>query len=239
MKLLDVQELDSKAAQLRHLKANLPEAAEIATLQADRKQIDDQARDARIARDDLETAQRKAEADVESVRTRRERDQQRIDQGVITNPKDLERMQSELANLERRIGVLEDEELEVMEQLEAAQASVTGFETQLASIDERLAALTATRNERAASIDAELAGIVAERVTTVEGLPADLLALYDKLREAKGGMGAAELRARQCGGCMLTLDNAELGKIRMMPSDEVARCDECSRILVRTTESGL
>ena len=38
---------------------------------------------------------------------------------------------------------------------------------------------------------------------------------------------------------MLSLDNAELGKIRAAADDEVLRCEECQRILVRTDESGL
>jgi uncharacterized protein len=73
----------------------------------------------------------------------------------------------------------------------------------------------------------------------VAAIPADLLALYDRLRANKGGVGAAELRARQCGGCMLTLDNADLADIRGKADDEVVRCEQCQRILVRTSESGL
>jgi predicted nucleic acid-binding Zn-ribbon protein len=65
------------------------------------------------------------------------------------------------------------------------------------------------------------------------------VALYDKLRETKNGVGAALLRARRCEGCMLDLDNAELATIRAAADDDVIRCDECSRILVRTAESGL
>ncbi len=52
-------------------------------------------------------------------------------------------------------------------------------------------------------------------------------------------MGAALLRARQCGGCRLTLDAQELARIKAAPADDVIRCEECQRILVRTPESGL
>ena len=70
-------------------------------------------------------------------------------------------------------------------------------------------------------------------------LPDDLLSLYDRLRESKGGVGAALLRAKSCGGCMLDIDNAELATIRAAADDDVIRCEECSRILVRTSESGI
>ncbi len=79
----------------------------------------------------------------------------------------------------------------------------------------------------------------AERATAVSGMPDDLITLYEKLRAQKGGVGAAALRRRECGGCRLTLNASDLGIIAKKPSDEVVRCEECNRILVRTGESGL
>jgi predicted nucleic acid-binding Zn-ribbon protein len=239
LKLLDVQAFDAKADHLRHQRASLPELAEIAALGAAQAQLVDQARDQQIVVEDLTRVQAKADADVEQVKARRSRDRDRMDQGLITNPKDLERMQHELESLERRITTLEDEELEVMEQLEQAQAALDATRTEVAASEERMSELVAARDQRTAEIDRELDTITAERGPAVEGLPGDLLALYDKLRETKNGVGAAELRARQCGGCRLTLDNAELSQIRSSPSDLVIRCEECQRILVRTSESGL
>ena len=239
LKLLDVQELDARADQLRHQRTNLPELAEIADLRARRTNLDNQARDARIVVDDLTAEQRKVDADVESVKARRTRDRDRMDKGLVSNPKDLERMQHELESLERRIGTLEDEELEIMERLAGAPAAQDSRTAPGAAVDQRLAALGATRDEKLAGIEEELARVQADRGPAVDGMPADLLALYDRLRAQKGGIGAAELRARQCGGCRLTLDNAELAVIRSASSDEVIRCEECQRILVRTSESGL
>ncbi len=239
LKLLDVQTLDAKGDLLRHQRASLPELAEIASLSATRAEVADQIRDQQIVVDDLNSAQRKADADVEQVKARRTRDQDRMSQGLISNPKDLERMQHELETLERRISTLEDEELEVMEQLEDAQKLLDDLKQQVAGADERLAVLTAARDERTTEIDQELDGLTAQRAPAVEGMPEDLLALYEKLRTNRRGVGVAELRQRRCSGCQLTIDNAEIEVIRKAPSDLVIRCEECSRILVRTSESGL
>ncbi|MDO9457427.1 zinc ribbon domain-containing protein [Nocardioides sp.] len=239
LRLLDVQRIDSRADQLRHQRASLPEIAEIATLTAGREEVNDQRRDQQVVVDDLTAAQRKADVDVEQVKARRTRDNDRMAQGLVTNPKDLERMQHELASLERRIGTLEDEELEIMEQLEEAQARLDELEQKLTGSDERLAELAVQRDEKTAIIDHELAALETERGPAAEGLPADLVALYDKLRSSKNGVGAAELRQRRCTGCQIGIDNAEIGVIRATPEDTVVRCEECSRILVRTAESGL
>ena len=97
LKLLDVQELDSRLDGLAHQLRTMPEIAQLREIEAQRKQLDDRGRDLRIAVDDLTAEQRKADADVEQVKTRRERDRSRMDQGLITNPKDLERMGGELS----------------------------------------------------------------------------------------------------------------------------------------------
>jgi len=236
--LLDVQELDSKIDQLRHQLASLPEHAEIAALTSSRADLDDRVRDAQILVDDLSTDQKKADADVEQVKARRERDRSRIDQGLITNPKDLERMQHELVSLERRITTLEDEEIEVMERLEEAQTTLESLVGQRTAADDRLAMLAKARDEKSVEIRDSLESVTSERATMAEGLPTDLMTLYERIR-AQRGVGAAPLRARQCGGCQLTLNPADLARIKAAPSDEVVRCEECSRILVRTSESGL
>ena len=238
VKLLEVAELDGRAAQLRHQRAHLPELAEIAELETERTALTDQVRDARIVVDDLTVEQAKADREVEQVRTRRERDRNRMDTGQITNPKDLERMQHELVSLERRIGTLEDAELEVMEQLEEAQQVLDGLGIRADDIDARLAELVTRRDEKRTGIDASLDEVAAARGPAIEGMPEDLLALYERLREQKG-IGAALLRARQCGGCNMTLDASELSRIRSADPEEVIRCEECQRILVRTDESGL
>ena len=124
VRLLDLQDLDARADQLRHQRRTLPEIARLADLTEARAKADGQAQDARIAVDDLTIEQRKVDADVESVKARRERDQQRMDQGLISNPKDLQRMQEEMVSLTRRISSLEDDEIEVMERLEEAQAGL-------------------------------------------------------------------------------------------------------------------
>jgi len=237
--LLDLQAIDSEAQQLAHRRRTLPEVVELAGLEPDRRVVDDRRRDQQIVVDDLTVAQRKAEADADQVRARRTRDQDRMEQGLITSPKDLERMQGELVSLDRRIGVLEEEELEVMEQLEAAEAALATTVSEIEAIDIRSADLVAARDEKTVGIDAQLADLEAARGPALEGLPADLLALYEKLRAAKGGVGAAELRQRRCGGCHLGIDNAALQVIASAPADLVVRCEECQRILVRTAESGL
>ena len=196
-------------------------------------------RDLRIQVDDLTAEQKRADLDVEQVKTRRERDQGMIDAGQVKDPKALERMLGELQSLHRRITSLEDTELEVMERLETAQTELDSRTVELAAMEGEEAELRSAFQQKAGDLQNELSAVQRERSTIASGLPADLLALYEKLRAQKDGVGAAALRRRECEGCRLTLNASDLGIIAKAPTDEVLRCEECNRILVRTGESGL
>ncbi|HEY7858295.1 MAG TPA: C4-type zinc ribbon domain-containing protein, partial [Candidatus Nanopelagicales bacterium] len=188
---------------------------------------------------DLRRAQTKADLDVEQVRARASRDQALLDSGRITASKELESLQHELASLARRQGELEDIELEIMESLEGATASLDSLTRELADVDSELGTVTATRDDQLADLDGDGALASGERARLLVGLPADLLALYEKLRVDHNGVGAAALRQRRCEGCRIELTPVDIGRIREAAQDEVLRCEECRRILIRTAESGL
>ena len=196
-------------------------------------------RDLRIQIDDLTAEQKRADQDVEQVKTRRERDQGMIDAGQVKDPKALERMLGELQSLRRRINSLEDTELEVMERLETAQTSLDQRTAELSAMEGEEALLRAAFEQKSGALQTQLSAVQDERQVTASGLPQDLLALYEKLRAQKNGVGAAALRRRECEGCRLTLNASDLGIIAKAPADEVIRCEECNRILVRVAESGL
>jgi uncharacterized protein len=239
LKLLDVQELDSRLDSLTHQLATIPEAVQLAELATRRADVDGMMRDLRVEVDDLTAEQKRADADVEQVKARRVRDQGMVDAGSIADPKALQRMLGELESLQRRIGALEDVEIEVMERLETAQADLDERLRELDEIDARVTALETARAEKAGDLGRSLDEVAAERTTLALDVPDDLVALYTKLRDQKGGVGAAALRRRECTGCRLTLNPSDLAAIAAAPTDEVLRCEECSRILVRTGESGL
>lgn len=234
-----MQAKDSALAQLEHRRESLPEHARIAALEAEAAQLTGRQVEAETEVDDLERAQARFDNEIEQVRQRRIRDDDRLSSGAITNPKDLASLQHELGALDRRISTLEDEELEVMEQLEQAQGRLSAVSLDAERIRAELEHETAARDAAIAAIDTEVGSLRSAREELATQLPDDLRTLYDKVRAQHGGSGAAALRARRCEGCRLEINGADLREIAAKPDDEVVRCPECSRILVRTAESGL
>lgn len=234
-RLLDVQALDTRLQQLAHRRKNLPELARVAEIDAQLADLNTALVASRTAASDLRRELAKAESDVEQVRTRAAHDQTRLDSGAVS-AKDAQALVSELESLGRRQGLLEEVELEVMERLEAHEDTLTKLdEANQKSLDARAAAV-ADLDAVYAEIDAEAAGIATQRAAAVTGLDAALVALYEKVRAHLGGQGAAALRAGRCDGCRLDLDQTALEAIRAQPADEVVRCDDCGRILVRINE---
>ncbi|MEU0003596.1 C4-type zinc ribbon domain-containing protein [Streptomyces sp. NPDC006314] len=239
IRLLDVQALDVRLQQLAHKRRSLPEHAEIESLNKDLTQLRDLLVAAQTEESDCAREQTKAEQDVDQVRQRATRDQQRLDSGAVTSPKDLSNLQHEIVSLAKRQGDLEDVVLEVMERREAAQERVTELTERVGSVQTRIDDATGRRDAALERIDGEAASVTKEREVIAGSVPADLLKLYEKLREQQGGVGAAKLYARTCQGCRQELAITELNEIRAAAPDTVIRCENCRRILVRTAESGL
>lgn len=237
IRLLDLQAVDTRLAQIAHAKRTLPQLAELEDLYGKARLLDDQLVRTRTELDDVRGEVAKAEADVQLVRDRAARNRARLDAGTGT-AKDLQALQHELESLGRRQSELEDVEIEVMERLEAAEHDAGELERGRAELGERIAALEAVRDEALARLDAEAAEVGAPRETIVSEVGDDLVALYERIK-VSSGTGAAALSQRRCGGCRLELNPVEISRIRAADEDEVLRCEECARILVRTPESGL
>jgi uncharacterized protein len=235
LKLLELADLDAELSRLDHHRRTLPESQEYERTHARDAELRDELATLEAQLSDLTRDQAKAERDVDQVRSRIERDRARLDAGLVSSPKELENLQSEIVSLERRQSDLEEVVLEVMERLEEVSR-------RRSAVAEEQAALAGQREDIAARRDSALAGISEQsekasdsRAGIAAEVPTDLLGLYDRLR-AQHTVGAAALHGGRCEGCHLSLNTVDLSRIRAAPPDEVLRCEECRRILVRADE---
>lgn len=236
--LLELQAVDTTRQQLAHRRANLPELAVLEQQSREMSELESQRARAQDEVDQLDRDIARLERDVEQVRARRERDSDRLVAG--SGPaRELEALQHEIESLDRRQRELEDAELELMERREQAQATLDQVTEGLLMSRQRQAETEARRDAALAEIAEQETAQTEARKPLVTQLPTDLVALYERIRDDAGGLGAALLRSGRCGGCRLELSGSERARIRAAPPDEVVRCEECRRIMVRTAESGL
>ena len=239
LRLLELQEHDTRLSQLSHRAKTLPDAARLTELDARLARLRDQVVAAETIAGDLELDQTRADTDVAQVLERAKHDRELLDSGAIGDPKQLQSLQSELVSLARRQSELEDIELEILERVEGARAAVAQLTEERDAVADERATVATSVHEQHAAIDAERVIVLEQRALIATDLPSDLLALYDKICADHGGVGAAPLHRATCQGCRMTLPPTEIEALRAAPPDAVVRCEECRRILVRTPESGL
>ncbi len=238
LRLLELAGLDAELGRLDHRRRGLPELAEVEQLDARAAEVRDAIVTAETEISDLSREQAKAEGDVEQVRVRIDRDRKRLDAGQVSSPRELENLQSEIESLHRRQSDLEEIVLDVMERREAVDGRLASLAAEQARLLEAGEDAVSRRDAALAEIAGQAAKLNEQRDAVATGVPADVLALYERLRE-QHGVAAAALRRGRCEGCHLALGTVDLNRIRSADPDEVLRCEECRRILVRTPESGL
>ncbi len=225
LKVLRLAELDLQTAALNQKIKTLPEA--IAHLEFTLEF--EKYRDLRIAAEtelsDLSGELNRAESDVEQVAKRIEKDEARLNAGQGT-PKELEQTQHELISLNARRAELEEVELEVMVRAEGIKDRIKELSASEAEFISKLEAAAVARDAALVIIDNELKLIANERTELFPTIDKALTDLYEKF-------GAAKLKNGQCTGCNLAINAGDLSKLNALPAEEVARCEECRRILVR------
>ena len=239
LQLLVVQGKDTEAAQLEHKRSTLPAIDMKSKLETSFARARDQHIASEVILSDLQREALKAEGDVGVVRQRVAKDQEMLNSGEINDPKQLSNLQHELESLAKRQSDLEDVELEVMERVEGAKSAVQVLVQQKSDFAAQLEAVSTTLDSELAALAVDLTDVRAERGSLSSAMPAEFLALYEKIRKGHQGMGAAKLHRGQCEGCRLTIPPQELGAIKTAAPDAVIQCEECRCILIRTADSGI
>jgi predicted nucleic acid-binding Zn-ribbon protein len=234
--LLELQQFDTRLAQLDHRAKSLPEHAELEQLA---KQADEVRRTLGAqtgALDDVNAELKRTESDVEVVEARIKRDAERLQ--ASSSVKDVAGLEHEIAALQKRLNDLEEIELVVMERVEEQQAAVNQTRAQHEALRSRIADVESARDAALATIAAERAAAVDDRRVLQTSVPNDLLALYEKQR-ARYGWGASLLQGGVSSASGVKLNESDMAVIRAATPETVLLCPDSNAILVRTAESGL
>jgi hypothetical protein len=231
--LLAVQEHDTHVDQLIHRKAHLPSRDELAQVMGSLSALETNVGEVEGRRRDLAKSQQRLEDEIASLGEKAAQHDKTLYSGSIGNPRELQALQDEIAALKRRISQLEDQELELMEQIEPLDAELADAARQRSELDDRASSLRAQTAEEELAIDAELGEVRAERDGLAGTVDPDLLARYEELRPQSGGIAIARLVHGSCGGCHLHLSAVEIDRIKKLPPEAPAHCEECGRLLAR------
>ena len=230
--LIELQRIDSAISQANHRLKALPEHHQLVAIQA--KLV---AGAAELATAEAELADvaidlRRSEVEVEQVADRMTKDEARLSGGQAS-PKELEQLQHELGTLAKRKSELEDGELEIMIRHDGAKQKVETLKSDEDGLKKLELELNIRLENAKTEIDREIALKNSERTLLVPKIDTALIELYEKVKASGSGIGAALLIGNTCDGCRLAINAVEMERIKSLDSEEVLRCEECRRILVR------
>jgi predicted nucleic acid-binding Zn-ribbon protein len=230
--ILQLQFIDSEIMQANTKLKSLPEVEQL--IHIDKRIITaaEELTTVKAEADQIALELRRGEVDVETVTDRIKKDEARLNAGTAS-PKELEQTQHEIETLKKRQLALEEIELEIMVRSEAVNERLQLLTTDLASLE----TLKSEINQRLSAATTEInLVILAKQKSRSDLLPSiekALVDLYEKIRASSNGVGAASLVGNKCNGCNLSVNAVEMDRIKSLAADELLRCEECRRILVR------
>ena len=230
--IFELQLLDNEIMQANTKLKSLPEIEQLLHIDKRIVTATDELATVKAEADQIALELRRGEVDVETVTDRIKKDEARLSSGNAT-PKELEQLQHEVGTLKKRQETLEEIELEIMVRSEAITARTNTLTTDLASLE----TLKAEINQRLTTASGEINTVItnkqSDREKVVVKIEKPLIDLYEKIRSASGGVAAAALVGNKCNGCNLAINAVEMERIKSLAKDELLRCEECRRILVR------
>lgn len=174
-------------------------------------------------------ALRTIEEKSKEVRIKLESSNAKLYDGRITNPKELQDLQLDVASNKKRLAAFEDKQLQAMIGLEEAEEAKEGAERHLeqteaqtltdhASLQGELSLLTKTRVR-----------LLSERNVIIGSMDSRHIDIYDQLIKKKHGTAVTPIEDNTCATCGSTLRSATLQAARS--PKEITFCPSCKRIL--------
>ena len=193
----------------------------------------------RHAAEERQEAQRVAEKDfkereweADEQQRKIEKPEQKLYEGKVSNPKELEDLQKDVESLKRRRIVLDDEAFAAMERLDEAERGLAEAQRHL----EELTGTTGVEQDelraRQSTLEGEIASLEGQRAELAAGGDEVLLDRYDELRAGRQGQAVAKVQGGSCQGCRILLPVNLIQRARA--GDEVVQCNNCERILYVT-----
>lgn len=226
--LLDLQEVDLQIDRLLARRSGLPELERYRLVSADLEEAGEQRATLAGELRTLDLDVDKREGELQILEQRLKESETRLFAGGMSG-KETEHKRLEVNSLRGQREALEERVLALLDQREPAAARLATADEGVAVLRGEQSALNEVITAAWKEIDAELARREARKAEIVPLIPADLLALYERLRTTKEGVAVGRMADGQCGGCHLHLSAAEQAEAA---AADPPRCTHCRRILV-------
>jgi predicted nucleic acid-binding Zn-ribbon protein len=225
-KLYALQKVDSSLDELEEMKGDLP--AEVADLEAQMSEQENHIQE-------LEATIKQAvvdrdKADLETVSLREKIEKYKTQQYQVKSnrqydalSREIDAAQEMISQHERNVEILEGKMTVAREDLEKAKAQIEGISKELNEKRQEL-------EEVSKSNEDEELRLKHNREKLVVRIDRSDLALYERIRKAKGGLAVVPVKRNACGGCYNAVPPQKVLELRR--NNKIYTCEHCGRILV-------
>lgn len=183
----------------------------------------------------FESDRKKLELDVEAKKQLI--DKYSVQQFQTKKNEEFRALGHEIEMCKEAITKLDDQQIELMEKIEAAQKEVAAANKTLAEakkvVDSRIGDIDA----REASLKKELAELLSNRGDLAEAVDEDTRSKYERLLKQKGQNVVVGIQHGVCGGCHMQLSRSII--VTCQADQEIITCPNCGRILFYTRDMDL
>lgn len=174
-------------------------------------------------------AQEEAEWTLNDLADRLQHKEERLYNGTVINPKELQSLQSEVQQLRAHYNRQEERVLEALDTSEALKEGLQQKQKDLKKAEEIWRSEYDGLMTRQSQLDARKQDFTQKRQELVVCLTEEQLTRYNTMRRSKQGRAVSKVEQNSCQWCRVILTPSELQRVRI--SSELCTCTNCGRIL--------
>jgi len=183
----------------------------------------------------LESERKKLELEVESKKQLI--DKYSLQQFQTKKNEEYRALAHEIEMCKEAIVKLDDQQIELMEQIEAAQNQVAAASKAAAEAKKTIDSRIADIGARETNLQKELAGLQSNRSELGQAVDEITRSRYERLLKQKGENVIVGIQHGVCGGCHMQLSRSII--VTCQADQEIITCPNCARILFYTRDMDL
>ncbi len=192
--------------------------------------IEESLEQARARLQEIQNTHRDLQLETESQRERSSHLDTQLYGGDVANPRDLEALQLEAANVRHQLEQQDVRLLELSLQAEDARNRIAALEQELADTQAAWEARQAELWEQLEELTDRQEALMKDRSTLAAGVDTIELTRYEGLRKSKGGQAVARVVRGLCQACRMSLPTQHLQRVRS--GRQTVLCNSCGRMLL-------
>ena len=225
--MLKMHEIDSLYDKVRRRILRLNKAVggstELESLREEVESIDQELQGTRTEQQDLELESR-------SLTDRIRESESSLMSGELSNPRELEALQSSIDSMKEHRTDLENRSVERLVMVDSLQVTLEKKQANLVEVEEEWANRKTAFETEIEQRKKEFFYLKKAREQVADALSEENLEMYEHLRRRKNGVAVALLEDENCGACHTQVAVGILNNIRY--SDDLLSCPSCGRILL-------